>query len=101
MTLSLEPWRFLLPKTMHHKQTPEKLDVFTFLVERGERMTVKREEREMARRNQLDMGCSEAHTFRRGLIGDLEVDSTRVLLLPKTKSPHTPYPTLKINWFGC
>lgn len=33
--------------------------------------------KEMARKNQQDIGCFEADTFGRGLIDDLEINSSR------------------------
>lgn len=41
----------------------------------------------MAGKNQEDIWCFEAHTFRQGLIDDLEIESTRVPLCPKIRTP--------------
>ena len=58
----LGTWRFLLPKAVYHKQTPEKWKVCLSYGVWGED-DYENGKREMTRRNQLDIRCSEIDTF--------------------------------------
>lgn len=49
-----------------------------FFLECRKRVNVKRDKKEMARKNQQDIRCFEADTFRQELIDDLKINSSRV-----------------------